>query len=346
MTQPRSDLARTTLGVLCIALLVLAAFWVLRPFLGPAIWAATVVVTTWTVMLRLQTLLWGRRMLAVSVMTLALLALLVIPVTLGIVTIVQHVDDLIALTGRLATTTLPTPPDWLVSLPLVGPKLGAAWKSVAAEGLMAKLAPYAGPVVQWFVNEIGTVGYLLVQSALVVILAALMYANGEAAASALKKVGRRLAGAHGERVLVLSAQAIRGVALGVGITAAVQSVLGGIGLAIAGVPYAGLLTVVMFILALAQLGPIPVLLPAAGWMFWSGDSGWGIFLTVLAVVTGMLDNVLRPILIRMGADLPMLLIFAGVIGGILAFGLVGIFIGPVVLAVTYTLLQSWVSDDA
>ena len=346
MTQPRSDLARTTLGVLCIALLVLAAFWVLRPFLGPAIWAATVVVTTWTVMLRLQALLWGRRMLAVAVMTLALLALLVIPVTLGIATIVQHVDDLIALTGRLATTTLPAPPDWLVSLPLVGPKLGAAWKNVAAEGLMAKLAPYAVPVVQWFANEIGTVGYLLVQSALVVILAALMYANGEAAASALKKVGRRLAGAQGEKVLVLSAQAIRGVALGVGITAAVQSVLGGIGLAIAGVPYAGLLTVVMFILALAQLGPILVLLPAAGWMFWSGDSGWGIFLTVLAVVTGMLDNVLRPILIRMGADLPMLLIFAGVIGGILAFGLVGIFIGPVVLAVTYTLLQSWVSDDA
>ncbi len=93
MTQPRSDLARTTLGVLCIALLVLAAFWVLRPFLGPAIWAATVVVTTWTVMLRLQALLWGRRMLAVAVMTLALLALLVIPVTLGIATIVQHVDD-------------------------------------------------------------------------------------------------------------------------------------------------------------------------------------------------------------------------------------------------------------
>ena len=127
-------------------------------------------------------------------------------------------------------------------------------------------------------------------------------------------------------------------------TALVQSVLGGIGLAIAGVPFAALLTVVMLLLCIAQLGPGLVLVPAVIWLFWSGDSLWGTVLLVITVVVLALDNVLRPILIRKGADLPLLLIFAGVIGGLIAFGLVGIFVGPVVLAVSYTLLEAWVRE--
>ena len=160
----------------------------------------------------------------------------------------------------------------------------------------------------------------------------------------MRRFARRLAGERGEDAVVLAGDAIRGVALGVGVTALVQAVLGGIGLAIAGVPFAGLLTALMFMLCIAQVGPLPVLVPAVIWVFWSGDTGWGIFLAVWTVVVGTLDNVLRPVLIRMGADLPLLLIFAGVIGGLLAFGLVGIFVGPVVLAVAYTLLEAWLDD--
>jgi len=130
----------------------------------------------------------------------------------------------------------------------------------------------------------------------------------------------------------------------VGITALVQSVLGGIGLAVAGVPVAGLLTAVMFMLCIAQIGPMPVLLLAVGWVFWSGDTGTGIALAIWSLLVGTMDNFLRPVLIRMGADLPLLLIFAGVIGGLFAFGLVGIFVGPVILAVAYTLLVAWVAD--
>jgi predicted PurR-regulated permease PerM len=124
----------------------------------------------------------------------------------------------------------------------------------------------------------------------------------------------------------------------------VQTVLGGIGLAIAGVPFAALLSAVMLMLCIAQLGPGLILFPAVGWMFWTGDTGWGIFLLVWSLVVVTLDNVLRPVLIKKGADLPLLLIFAGVIGGMLGFGLIGLFIGPVVLAVTYTLLESWIAD--
>ncbi|MDO9286817.1 MAG: AI-2E family transporter YdiK, partial [Aquabacterium sp.] len=217
--------------------------------------------------------------------------------------------------------------------------------AAGADGLIDKLRPYAGQVTRWFVGQVGTVGFLLVQSLLVLLLAALMYADGEAAASALRQVGRRLAGEQGEAVVTLAGQAIRAVALGVGVTAMVQSGLGGIGLAVSGVPYAGLLTVLMFMLCLAQLGPMPVLVPVVIWMYWSGHSGWGTFLLVITVVAGTIDNVVRPFLIRMGADLPLLLIFAGVVGGLLAFGLVGIFIGPVVLAVAYRLLQAWVSEQ-
>jgi len=144
--------------------------------------------------------------------------------------------------------------------------------------------------------------------------------------------------------VTLGGQAIRGVALGVVVTALAQSILGGIGLAITGVPFAPVLTALMFILCIAQIGPILVLAPAVAWMFWTGDTVWASVLAVWTIVVGTMDNVLRPFLIKKGADLPLLLIFAGVIGGLLGFGLLGIFVGPLVLAVTYTLLEAWVRD--
>jgi predicted PurR-regulated permease PerM len=129
------------------------------------------------------------------------------------------------------------------------------------------------------------------------------------------------------------------------VTAFVQSVLGGIGLAIAGVPFAAVLTAVMFMLALAQIGAVPVLLGGLGWLWWQGNTGWFVALLVWTIIVGSLDNILRPVLIKRGADLPLLLIFAGVIGGLFAFGLLGLFVGPVLLAVGYTLLDAWVSEE-
>ena len=187
-------------------------------------------------------------------------------------------------------------------------------------------------------------GALTLQFLLTVVIAGVMYAQGESAAAMVRRFGRRLAGQRGEDAVVLAGKAIRGVALGVGVTAIVQAVLGGIGLAIAGVPFAALLTAVMFMLCIAQIGPTLVLAPAVIWVFWSGSTGWGVFLLVWTVIVGTMDNFLRPMLIKRGADLPLLLIFAGVIGGLLGFGLVGIFVGPVVLAVAYTLIDAWLED--
>jgi predicted PurR-regulated permease PerM len=145
---------------------------------------------------------------------------------------------------------------------------------------------------------------------------------------------------------VLAAKAIRGVALGVVLTALIQSILGGIGLAVTGIPAAMLLTAVIFLLCVAQLGPILVLIPCIAWLYWSGQTLWGTVLVIWSIPVATIDNILRPFLIRKGADLPLLLIFAGVIGGLIAYGIIGLFIGPVVLAVIYTLLQAWVEEGA
>jgi predicted PurR-regulated permease PerM len=234
-----------------------------------------------------------------------------------------------------------------VNLPLVGDAIAAAWTrgtSLGLRDLLPRLMPYADDATRWFVGQVGGLGLLLFQFMLTVIIAAVMYAGGEQAATLVRGLARRIGGERGTGAVELAGGAIRGVALGVGVTALVQSLLGGVGLAVAGVPAAGLLTAVMFMLCIAQIGAIPVLLPAVVWVFWGGDTGWGIALAIWSLVVGTMDNFLRPVLIRMGADLPLLLIFAGVIGGLIAFGLVGIFVGPVILAVAYTLLQAWVDD--
>jgi predicted PurR-regulated permease PerM len=348
MAEMQRDLTRTALAVLFIAILIGFSFWILRPFLGAIVWATMIVVATWPLMVAVQARLWGKRALAVTVMTLALLLVLVVPLSLAIGTIVANADTIAGWAKSLATFKVPPPPEWLGRLPVLGGKAVLAWEQVAAAGieeLAAEAAPYAGSVTRWFVAEVGSFGMVFVQFLLTIVIAAIMYANGERAAAGVRRFGRRLAGPRGEDSIRLAGQAIRGVALGVVVTALAQSVAGGIGLAVAGVPFAAILTAVMFMLAIAQLGPLLVLAPAVVWVYWSGSTGWGTFLLIWTVAVGTMDNFLRPILIKKGANLPLLLIFAGVIGGLMAFGLIGIFVGPVVLAVGYTLLDAWVSEE-
>jgi predicted PurR-regulated permease PerM len=346
--EVRADLTRTTLAVLFVAGLIAACFWILRPFLPAIIWATTLVVATWPLMERVQHRLWNRRGLAVAVMTVALLLVFIVPFWLAITTITDNFERILGWATSLQSFKLPPPPEWLGTVPLFGDKATEFWESVATTGvepLVSRAAPYAGDAAAWFVAALGGLGIVLVQFLLTVLIAAVMYVGGERAAAAAQRFGHRLAGQRGEQSVLLAGQAIRSVALGVVVTAVAQSVLGGIGLAIAGVPFAAVLTAAMFMLCIAQFGPLPVLVPVVIWLFWSSHSGWGIFLLVWTIVVGSLDSILRPILIRKGAHLPLILLLAGVIGGLIAFGLVGIFLGPVVLAVGYTLLQSWMDED-
>ena len=348
MTETRSELARITLSVIFIGGLIGGALWVLQPFIGALIWATMIAIATWPVMLKLQSLLGGRRGAAVAVMTAGLVAVLVIPSWLVAQAAIEHADELPQAIGRLAQAHLPPPPSWLGGLPIVGERALDAWTKASgpAIGDLVKLAePYVNEAVAWFGRHAGTVGMLLVQFIVTLVLCAVLYSGGESWAAWVRRFSRRLAGERGDRVTVLAGQAIRGVALGVVVTAVLQSVLGGIGLAIAGVPFAPVLTAVMFVFCIAQIGPILVLLAATAWVYVSIGTGWGMFMLVWALVVGLMDNVIRPVLIKRGADLPFLLIFSGVVGGLIAFGLVGIFVGPVVLAVAYTLLDDWISEE-
>ena len=342
----RSDLTRTVFAVLLMLILISAAFYVLRPFLLSMVWAMTIVVSTWPLMLRLQARL-RRRGLAVAAMTGTIVLVFVVPLLLMVQTLVEHADTIIAWMGSLSTATIPPPPDWIARLPLVGAKVAHYWTEVAAAGtpeLAAKLTPYASYAAQWLAGVASSVGLLGIQFLLTIIITVILYSRGEAARDTLIQFGRRLAGDPGEHAVLLAGQAIRAVALGVVVTALVQAALAGIGLGVAGVPFAGLLTALILLLCIAQLGPLIVLIPAVIWLFWNGHTAAGTALLVWSLIVGTLDNVLRAILIRRGADLPLLLIFAGVIGGLLAFGIVGLFVGPVVLAIAYTLLNQWVQE--
>jgi len=348
MNETRHDITRNVLAVLFIVALIGSSIWILRPFLGAIVWAMTIVVATWPLLISVQTWLWGKRALAVTLMTLLLLCVLVVPLTFAIGTIVSNVDEILAWARSLASFKTPPAPEWLAELPFVGAKAVELWERVAAVGIQevaVRAAPYAGGFIRWFVGQVGSIGVLLVEFLLTVILAAAMYANGEFATQRLLRFGRRLAGPGGENAVHLAGQTIRGVALGVVVTALVQSVFAGLGLMIAGVPFAGVLTAAMFLLSIAQIGVVPVLGCAVAWLYGTGESVLGTFMLVWTIVAGTMDNFLRPILIRKGAHLPLLLVFAGVVGGLLAFGLIGIFVGPVVLAVADKLLTAWIEAD-
>ncbi len=343
-----NDLARSAFQLLALGALTAASLWILKPFLVPLTWAVTIAVATWPLLLRLQAWLGGRRSLAVALMTLALLLTLVVPLYFGIATVVGNSQQIVDWSESVAQRAVPEPPAWVESLPLVGPQVAVRWREVAnarPEGILKRLAPLADDLALWFAGQVGNVGLLLLHFLLTVIFTAILYSSGETAASAADGFARRLAGAQGANAIELAAQAIRAVALGVVMTAFLQASLSGVGLAVVGVPFAPILTVVMFILAVAQIGVWPVLVLAVIWVFKTSSAAWATGFLVWAIFCGTFDNFLRPLLIRRGADLPLLLIFAGVIGGLIAFGVVGLFIGPMLLAVAYKLLASWLAES-
>ena len=343
----RRDMTRTVFALLLIAILIGGSVWVFRPFLLSTIWAAMIVVATWPMMLKLQARL-RRRGFAVAVMTVAMLLIFVLPLLLAIETVVDNADTIAGWIRSLAGSAIPPPPDWVRRFPFLGARIAERWIAIGTGGhdeLATRVAPYATNAAQWVAAAIGNVAVLSMQFLLTLVIAAILYMQGEAASDALIRFCRRVAGDRGEPVVLLAGEAIRAVALGVVVTALVQAVLAGLGLVVVGVPFAGLLTAVILLLCIAQIGPGLVLYPVVIWLFWNDETAWGVALLVWSIFVGFMDNFLRPILIRKGAHLPLLLIFVGVVGGLIAFGIIGIFVGPVLLAISYTLLREWVGSQ-
>ena len=350
MPQPSyssRDLTRIVLSVVAIGVLVLGTGWIVSPFVSAFLWAAMIVISTWPLLLRLQVRLWGKRGMAAGVMTLALLLLLLVPIGFSVGALVGNVDRVVTWVGSLQTVEMPAPPRWLADVPLLGDRIVTAWKQIASqgpEGVTAQALPYARLFIRWLAAQIGGAGAMMLQFLLTVIICGVLYSHGETAARGVQKFAIRLAGSNGNRAVLLAASSIRGVAIGIVVTAIVQVLIAGTGLVIASIPGALLLSAVIFFLCLAQLGPALVMVPAVVWEFYTGSKLSGFILLGFALVSQIIDNIIRPILIRKGADLPLLLIFTGVIGGMISMGIMGIFLGPVILAVAYNLLKEWVEN--
>jgi predicted PurR-regulated permease PerM len=340
------DVARVTLGVACLVAMLAGTLWILRPFLGAMIWAATIVVATWPIMMRLETRVGGRRAVAAATMSVVLLLGFIVPLGTAITVLIVNSDRIIAWATSVASMHVPPPPDWVTRIPVIGPIIAERWREVlsAPTDVTATLSPYTKLLAAWLLGLVGGVASLAIDLLLIMAISAYLYARGDGAAEFLHRFAERLAGARGPRAVTLAGGAIRGIAMGVIVTAVIQALLAGIGLVVVGIPFAAILTVVAVFLAIAQIGVMPVLGPAVAWLYWTGSYGWATALLVWTLFVVSFDNVMRPILIRRGADLPLPLIFAGVLGGMIGFGVIGIFVGPVLLAVTYTLLSDWIES--
>lgn len=346
MYDKHTDLPRLIFSLMFIGLMLVGCLWILRPFLPGLIWACMVVIATWPLMLKIQKLLKCKRVYASLIMTLIILLVFVLPAMLIVASVVKNSGFIVSLASSDQPIEVPSL-DILKSVPYVGDSAYDTWQSVVASNgkvVINQVKPYIGEGITWLLSQAANIGRFLVYSGLMVIFSFLLYLNGELCADSIRRFAVRLAGLRGDTTVILAGQAIRAVALGVVVTALTQSIIAGIGLGITGVPAATLLTMLIFFLCVAQLGPLLILVPAVIWLFYTGETTYGFILLGWTVVVTTMDAFLRPYLIKLGADLPMLLILAGVIGGLLGFGLIGLFLGPVILAVSYKLIQAWVSE--
>jgi predicted PurR-regulated permease PerM len=346
-TPQSRDLARGTLAVVFILGLTAVSIWILSPFIAALIWATTLVVATWPILLWLQKSFGGKRKWAVLVMTGALGLLVLLPIFFGVRSVVVHSSDITAWVENLPNASLPSAPAWLAGMPVGGERLAKQWNELAAAGsagVRAYIAPHGREILKGLMSRVGGVLLMFVYLLVTIIIAAALYGTGEKVAAGVLAFARRLGGSAGEDAARLAVLATRGVAMGVVVTALIQALLAGAGMAIAGVKFAGLLSVGVFVCCLAQLGPIPFMLIGVIMLYAGNHPVPATILLVWMIFVGTVDNIIRPLLIKRSVDLPLALIFSGVIGGLIAFGVLGLIVGPVVLAVAQQLIAKWIAD--
>ena len=336
------------LGWIILALLLGGCLLVLLPFVSALLWAVVLSASSWPLYRRLVKLLGGRRTLAASLMALAMICVILLPFIIIGATLGENVKELTAATQRWMDAGPPAPPQWLAKVPGVGPQAADYWQSLAADSsqLLAAAKRLIQPVSGWLLNVGLALGRGLLELALSILIAFFLFRDGGKAAERLSAAVERIAGERGQHLLAVAGNTVRGVVYGILGTALVQAVIAGIGFLVAGVPGAGVLALLTFFLSVVPVGPPLVWLPAALWLFHQGFTGWGIFMLIWGVGVSSVDNVVKPWIISQGSAMPFLLIFFGVLGGALAFGFIGVFIGPTLLAVGYRIVQEWTSTPS
>ena len=317
---------------------------VLYPFISALLWAAILVFTTWPVHEWIRHRLRLTRGLAAGMMVTLTAVVVVLPIALAAPSSGDDITRLHHAIQDALRSGLPASPDWLFDLPLIGQTTGTLWNHWAEDisAMLGALQPYFGIVLENGLHVLLGIASGVLMFLLALFAAFFLYINGEPIAARLTLLLWRIAGAQAERLILVTGATVRGVVYGILGTAIVQGILTAIGLAASGVPRAMLLGGIAGLLSVLPVGAPVVWIPAAIWLMGTGHPGWGVFLAIYGtVIISGADSIIRPWFIARGADLPFLLTVLGVLGGALAFGLLGIFLGPVLLGVGYTLMNEW-----
>jgi len=324
-----------------VVLLTTACLMILRPFLPLLAWGIVIAIAVYPAYRRLRSLLPGHDKLVAALCSLFLLAILIVPVALlthtlaeGVQTITAHVRD--------GSFRIPPPPESVGSWPLIGPSLKNIWNTASTNltGLLTSLAPQIKAFIPGLLSASAGVGLTVLQFVLSILVAGVILANASGGAAISHSLANRLFGGQGSEFEDLAGSTIRSVTNGVLGVAVIQSVLAGLGFLVVGLPAAGLWTVIFLIAAVLQVGTL-VLVPAVIYIFAIASTTKAVLFLLWCIMVGLIDNVLKPLLLGRGVAVPMAVIFLGVIGGFLAMGTIGLFVGAIVLSVGYKLFLAW-----
>ena len=329
-----------------LAVLVGLCFQIVRPFLYLVAWGMIIAVATHPAYGHLEARLGERRGLAATLFTLLMLALLIAPILMLTGTLVEGAQGL-ASALKAGTLIVPPPPERVGSWPLVGAPIARLWSlaSVNLQAALHELEPEIRPLGLRALSAAADTGLGIVQFVAAIVVAGVLHAHASGSGQVAYAVATRLAGERGAQFTELAQTTVRGVARGILGVALIQSLLAGLGFLAVGLPAAGLLAFLCFLLAVVQIGPTLILIPTVVYVFYTSTHTlpWVLFL-VWSVFVALIDNVLKPLLLGRGAKVPILIIFVGAIGGFLDSGIIGLFVGSVVLALGYALLVAWLEE--
>ncbi|MEW6441197.1 MAG: AI-2E family transporter [bacterium] len=345
MVSERANQIERFMVVSVIALLLLGAIVMVLPFLRAILWAVVFSVTMWPLFLRMEKAMNGKTKLAATVATLLIALMLFIPMAYVGSKLFAQTSNALDYAEKVVHEGLGQPPVWIKDFPWIGDRLVGIWQS--AEQDTARLIEVAKPHIRTVAGSVLSAGAGMARFALTSILGLILLffllKEGRSVRASLERMALRLGGENAVHLLVVAGSTMRSVVYGILGAAMIQGVLAIVGLWISGVPRAVFIGTLAGFLALIPIGVIQlVLLPAAGWLFYQGQTGWGIFLLIWSVaVVGQVDNVIRPMLISRGAKIPFLVVLLGVLGGLAFGGIIGLFVGATLLAVVYTMMKEW-----
>jgi predicted PurR-regulated permease PerM len=340
------DVIQLAIRLGLLALLMTWTFIVIRPFVPILAWSAVLAVAFYPVFSWLAKLLGGRPKMAAAILTILNLAIVIGPATwLGL----SAVDGVRELAGKLSAGDLviPSPPEQVKDWRLFGPQLYEIWNQASnnIRTVLREVAPYLKPLAGMMLGLAGSAGVGTLKFLLSVFVAGLLFPYGPQMVAGGRRFLSHIVPEQSEHFLELAGATIRAVSQGVIGVAVVQALLAGIGFKMAGIPSAGLLAFAVMLLSIVQIGAAIVLFPVVIWIWMDKDFTTALLLTVFFVLVGVLDNVLKPLVMGRGLETPTLVIFIGVIGGTLAHGIVGLFIGPIILSVAWELMAAWMREE-